>query len=100
MMWHGQVRLKCLLFRRIISKYLRNIKYEFDGITNPMTIINGDESMIKNLLCPEYYKNEINAYSAEIRLNPSVSEKYVLERLYMLWRQETLYDYSLKHYKH
>ena len=25
MMWHGQVRLKCLLLRRIISKYLRNM---------------------------------------------------------------------------
>ena len=45
-------------------------------------------------------KIEINAYSVEIRLNPSVSEKYALERLYMLWKQETLYDYSLKHYKH
>ena len=76
------------------------LKYEFDGITNPMTFINGDEGKITILLCPEYYKNEVNAYSAEIRLNPSVSEKYVLERLYMLWRQETLYDYSLKHYKH
>lgn len=25
MMRHGQVRLECLLFRRIISKYLRNM---------------------------------------------------------------------------
>ena len=64
-----------------------------------MGFINDDESMIDNLLCPEY-KNEINAYSAEIRLNPSVSGKYVLERLYMLWKQETLYNYSLKYYKH
>ncbi len=76
------------------------LKYEFAGVTNPMSFINGEESKIENLLCPEYYKNEINAYSAEIRLNPSVSEKYVLERLYMLWKQETLYNYSLKHYKH
>ena len=49
-----------------------------------MTFINGDKGKIENLLCPEYYKNEVNAYSAEIRLNPSVSEKYALERLYML----------------
>ena len=49
-----------------------------------MTFINDNEAKIENLLCPEYYKNEVNAYSAEIRLNPSVSEKYALERLYML----------------
>ena len=76
------------------------LKYEFDGITNSMDFINEYEAKITILLCPEYYKNEINAYKAEIGLNPSVSEKYVLERLYMLWKQETLYDYSLKHYKH
>ena len=76
------------------------LKYEFDGTTNPMDFINGDEAKITTLLCPEYYKNEINAYKAEIGLNPSVSEKYVLERLYMQWKQETLYNYSLKHYKH
>ena len=76
------------------------LKYEFDGITNPMGFINDFEAKVTILLCPEYYKNEINAYKAEIGLNPSVSEKYVLERLYMLWKQETLYDYSLKHYKH
>lgn len=51
------------------------------------------------LRCPEYYMNEINAYNAEIRLNPSVSEKYSLERLFVLWVQQTLYNYSLKHYK-
>ena len=65
-----------------------------------MTFINGDEGKITILLCPEYYKNEINAYSAEICLNPSVSEKYALERLYMLWKQEALYNYSLKYYKY
>ena len=65
-----------------------------------MTFINDNEAKIENLLCPEYYKNEVNAYSAEIRLNPSVSEKYALERLYMLWKQEALYNYSLKYYKY
>ena len=65
-----------------------------------MGFINDNEAKIENLLCPEYYKNEINAYSAEIRLNPSVSEKYALERLYMLWKQEVLYNYSLKYYKY
>ncbi len=75
------------------------LKYVFDGITNAMDFVNGDEAKIDALYCPEYYRNEINAYSAEIKLNPSVSEKYNLERSYMLWRQQTLYDYSLKHYK-
>ena len=83
-----------------MDSIILQIKYGYAGITNPMTFINGDEGKIINLLCPEYYKNEVNAYSAEIRLNPSVSEKYALERLYMLRKQETLYDYSLKHYKH
>lgn len=62
----------------------KNLKYEFDGITNSMDFINEYEAKITILYCPEYYKNEINAYSVEIRLNPSVSEKYALERLYML----------------
>ena len=83
-----------------MDSIILQIKYGYAGITNPMTFINDNEAKIENLLCPEYYKNEVNAYSAEIRLNPSVSEKYALERLYMLWKQETLYDYSLKHYKH
>ena len=60
------------------------LKYEFDGITNSMDFINEYEAKITILYCPEYYKNEINAYSVEIRLNPSVSEKYALGRLYML----------------
>ena len=53
-----------------------------------MGFINDNEAKIENLLCPEYYKNEVNAYSAEIRLNPSVSEKYVLERNYRSFRKQ------------
>ncbi|MBC5631515.1 MULTISPECIES: hypothetical protein [Parabacteroides] len=83
-----------------MDSIILQIKYGYAGITNPMTFINGDKGKIENLLCPEYYKNEVNAYSAEIRLNPSVSEKYALERLYMLWKQEALYNYSLKYYKY
>ncbi len=75
------------------------LKYEFDGVTNAIGFINDYEAKITVLRCPEYYMNEINAYNAEMRLNPSVSEKYSLERLYMLWKQQTLYNYSLKHYK-
>ena len=75
------------------------LKYEFDGITNAMSFINKEMAKITVLRCPEYYMNEINAYNAEIRLNPSVSEKYSLERLFVLWVQQTLYNYSLKHYK-
>ena len=83
-----------------MDSIILQIKYGYAGITNPMTFINGDKGKIENLLCPEYYKNEVNAYSAEIRLNPSVSENYALERLYMLWKQEALYNYSLKYYKY
>ena len=32
------------------------LKYEFDGITNPMGFINDFEAKITILLCPEYYK--------------------------------------------
>ena len=46
------------------------LKYEFDGITNPMDFINGDEAKITTLLCPEYYKNEIISYKAGIGLTP------------------------------
>ena len=77
--------------------YLKN--YQYEGVTTPDFFINEYDAKIEYLFCPEYYKNEINTYDAEMRMIPSVSKKYNLERSFMLWKQDALYNYSLQHYK-
>lgn len=57
-----------------------------------------DEITYNYINDPIYYKNEIKAYSQEIQMNSNVSKEYDIERKYMLWKSQRLYDIALANY--
>lgn len=48
---------------------------------------------------PIYYENEIRVYSREIEMNSNVSKEYDMERRYMLWETQRLYEVALSNYR-
>lgn len=77
-----------------IENYIRNDLYG-DRISDQEY-----QQEIKNssILAPEYYKNEIAAYQAEMKNDLTVSTAYAMERKYVYWKHQQDLKIAEKYY--
>lgn len=57
------------------------------------------ELMVATTLPPEYYLNDINAYTNEIETVKNVTDSYSIEREYGLWLHQQKYKIAIEEYK-
>lgn len=90
----------------LIRGYLNQIALkEIEGLILPNTvkaqIIQSrmqDCLQVEYIYPPDYYKNEMNTYKAEIETNTDVSEYYAVTREFQYWLDQELYKISQKYY--
>lgn len=77
-----------------MKKYLVN-RY-FDGVYDEKQFL--DYCNYNHIKDPQYYRNELNAYTKEIELCPNVSKEYAQDREFRLWLYGELLNKAEKYY--
>ncbi|NDV60053.1 hypothetical protein D0T85_18345 [Bacteroides sp. 519] len=95
----GQILPSAIMIENVpshIEHHIKTVELNFPG--SSLEDYKGEIS-IKMLQSPQYYRNEIAAYKAEIATHKNVSSKYNQERAYVLWKHEQTLIISEKYYK-
>lgn len=87
-----------------LMNYLRTLHTEDYNSTHPSGMsldeyIKYVEFTVTSTLPPEYYLNDINAYTNEIKTVKDVTESYNVEREYGLWLHQQKYKIAKEEYK-
>lgn len=87
-----------------LMNYLRALHIEeynssYSSGTSLDEYIKYTELMVATTLPPEYYLNDINAYTNEIETVKNVTDSYSIEREYGLWLHQQKYKIAIEGYK-
>ena len=78
-----------------------NIPPDIENYIRAKSIDNNDYNYLitrENIQSPQYYRNEIAAYQAEIKNGISVSSSYAKERAYLLWEHQQNLQIAEEHF--